>query len=107
MRVVLHGGLRKRSKDDKERRQRLQRGGLGINVKSIKDKKLKGQLKHVEKVVKEAQAKAAKVSEWLLPSDSGLLEAEGERRLEIGASVTCACDEASKLFIRSFLCLFI
>ena len=74
--VVMHGH-RKRSKDDKERRQRLQRG-LGINVKSIKDKKLKGQLKHVEKVVKEAQAKAAKVSEWLLPSDNGLMEAEGE-----------------------------
>ncbi len=71
---------RKRSKEEKERRARLERGGpsLGVNVKSIKDKKLKGKLKHVEKVVRDAQQKAAKVSEWLLPSDSGLLEAEGE-----------------------------
>ena len=67
----------KRSKDDKERRARLQRGGLGVNIKSIKDKKLKGRMKYVEKLFKESQDKAAKISEWLLPSDSGLLEAEG------------------------------
>ncbi|GAX74039.1 hypothetical protein CEUSTIGMA_g1489.t1 [Chlamydomonas eustigma] len=67
------------AKDDKERRLRLQRG-QGVNVKSIKDKKLKGRLKHVEKIVREAQEKAAKVSEWLLPSDTGILEAEGIER---------------------------
>ena len=86
----------KRSKDDKERRLRLQRG-LGVNVKSIKDKKLKGKLSHVEKVVREAQAKAAKVSEWLLPSESGMLEAEGvgpvEGRTDAGEGEK---DEAQK-----------
>jgi U3 small nucleolar RNA-associated protein 7 len=73
----MHRSKPKRSKEDKERRARIQRGGLGVNVKAVKDKKLKGRLKYSEKLFKESQDKAAKISEWLLPSDSGILEAEG------------------------------
>ncbi len=67
----------KRTKEQKELAAKLSRGGLGVNVRALKDKKLKGKLGHAEKIVREAQEKAAKVSEWLLPSEGGLLEAEG------------------------------
>lgn len=68
----------KRTKTDEEKAlgKRLRRG-LGVSVKQLKDKRLKGKLRHDEKVVAEAQSKAAKVNEWLLPSEAGLLEAEG------------------------------
>jgi hypothetical protein len=46
----------------------------------IEDKKLKGRLRYTEGVVREAQAAAAKVGEWLLPSEAGALEAEGLER---------------------------
>jgi len=67
------------SAEEKQRLARLKRGP-GVNVKGIQDKKLKGKLRHVEKVYREAQEKAAKISEWLLPSESGALEAEGIER---------------------------
>lgn len=46
----------------------------------IEDKKLKGRLKYTEGVVREAQAQAAKVNEWLLPGEAGTLEAEDMER---------------------------
>jgi U3 small nucleolar RNA-associated protein 7 len=46
----------------------------------IEDKKLKGKLRYSERVVREAQAAAAKVDEWLLPAEAGGLEAEGMER---------------------------
>ena len=66
----------KKTADDKERAKRLDRGP-GVNVKQLKDKKLKGKLKHAERVYREAQAKATKANEWLLPADAGYLETEG------------------------------
>ena len=70
---------RQKTDEEKALGKRLRRG-LGVATKQLKDKRLKGKLRHAEKVVQEAQAKAAKVSEWLLPSDAGLLEAEGIER---------------------------
>jgi len=54
--------------------------GPGVELKKLKDKKLKGKLKHAETVYKEAQVKAIKANEWLLPSEAGFLEAEGVER---------------------------
>lgn len=51
---------RKRTKEEKEIIERLTRG-TGIKVKAITDKKLKGRLRHAERIVREAQEKAAKV----------------------------------------------
>jgi hypothetical protein len=53
---------------------------LQLPRSQIEDKKLKGKLRHSERVVSEAQAAAAKVDEWLLPRDAGELEAEGMER---------------------------
>lgn len=44
----------------------------------VKDRKLKGQLRHRERVYQEGTKRAAKAAEWLLPADGGFLEAEGE-----------------------------
>lgn len=46
----------------------------------IEDKKLKGKLRYTERLIGEAQASAAAVDEWLLPSEAGGLEAEGMER---------------------------
>ncbi len=54
--------------------------GPGVQVKKLKDKKLRGKLKHAEAVYKQAQAQAIKANEWLLPAEAGYLEAEGEQR---------------------------
>ncbi|KAF5834675.1 WD40-repeat-containing domain protein [Dunaliella salina] len=51
--------------------------GPGVALKKITDKKLKGRLKHSERLFQESQAKASKVTEWLQPSEPGYLEAEG------------------------------
>ncbi len=77
--VHLPHHRRKRSKapaDDKERAARIKRGP-GVDVKRITDKKLKGKLRHAEKLYKDAQAKAIKANEWLLPTEAGYLQAEG------------------------------
>ena len=49
-------------------------------TRQISDRKLKGQLRHSEKLAAEAAQKAAKAEEWLLPSEAGGLEAEGLER---------------------------
>lgn len=68
-----------RTEEEKALAKKFSRG-LGVVLKGMKDKRLKGQLLHSEKLAMQAQAKAAKVSEWLLPSQEGLLEAEGIER---------------------------
>lgn len=70
------------SPEDAERAKRIKRGP-GLEPKELKaldDKKLKGALKRTEAVFQQAQKKAIKVNEWLLPSDAGYLEAEGNER---------------------------
>lgn len=44
----------------------------------LSDKKLRGQLRHVEGVYAGAAVAAARAGEWLLPQDAGMVEAEGE-----------------------------
>ncbi len=44
---------------------------------SVQDKKLKGKLRHTERIYADSQKTAAKVNEWLAPADGGYLEAEG------------------------------
>jgi U3 small nucleolar RNA-associated protein 7 len=45
---------------------------------NLSDKKLRGQLRHVEGVYAGAAVTAARAGEWLLPEDAGMVEAEGE-----------------------------
>lgn len=56
------------------------RRGEPVATRMIPDKKLKGQLRHSEKLAAEAAYKAAKAEEWLLPPEAGILEAEGLER---------------------------
>ena len=46
----------------------------------INDKKLKGKMRHTERLNSEAATAAAKTDEWLLPAEAGTLEAEGMER---------------------------
>jgi hypothetical protein len=46
-------------------------------LKQVPDRKLKGQLKHTERLYKESNQVAARVNTWLAPADAGFLETEG------------------------------
>jgi hypothetical protein len=46
----------------------------------VGDRKLKGQLKHTERLYKEANQVAARVNTWLAPADAGFLETEGTQQ---------------------------
>lgn len=46
----------------------------------ITDKKLKGKMRHTERLSSEAAVAAAKTDDWLLPAEAGLLEADGMER---------------------------
>lgn len=67
---------------EKEKNARIKRGP-GIEVKKIQDKKLKGKVKYTERVFLEAQQKTIKINDWLLPTEGGLLEADGELGKEL------------------------
>lgn len=54
--------------------------GEGVHLKEIKDKKLKGQLATKEALYGKSARSAAKVEQWLLPSEGGYVEAEGIER---------------------------
>ena len=49
-------------------------------IKGLTDRKLKGQLRHNERLVEDATKAAAKLDQWLLPEAAGELEAEGMER---------------------------
>lgn len=51
--------------------------GAAANHKQVEDKKLKGKLKLTERLVGDATVEAARANAWLLPEESGYLEAEG------------------------------
>ena len=70
---------RKRAKEHKARVAKFTRGE-GIATRYIKDRKLKGQLRHSESLAAEAATSAAQAEEWLLPEVAGALEAEGMER---------------------------
>ena len=55
----------------------------------ITDKKLKGKMRHTERLNSEAAVAAAKTDEWLLPAQAGTLEAEGMERTWRFSQVTC------------------
>ena len=59
-------------------------------TRQISDRKLKGQLRYSEKLAAEAAQKATKAEEWLLPSEAGLLEAEGLERSWRFSQVKCS-----------------
>eukprot|EP00271_Cylindrocystis_brebissonii_P014424 TRINITY_DN35779_c0_g1_i1.p1 TRINITY_DN35779_c0_g1~~TRINITY_DN35779_c0_g1_i1.p1 ORF type:complete len:565 (+),score=178.30 TRINITY_DN35779_c0_g1_i1:273-1967(+) len=67
---------------DKELRKRMKKYARGApqGFKRLGDKKLKGVLKAREKLHGEGALAAAKAEKWLLPSEAGLLEAEGVER---------------------------
>ncbi|BDA41031.1 WD repeat-containing protein 46 [Coccomyxa sp. Obi] len=73
---------RKRRRGESETSQRMAKfkRGAAVATRAIADKKLKGQLRHSEKLAAEAAYKAAKAEQWLLPEDAGTLEAEGLER---------------------------
>jgi U3 small nucleolar RNA-associated protein 7 len=71
---------------------------LGIAVRGLKDKKLKGQLKRTERKSSQAEKDAQKAQEWLQPSDAGYVEAEGAERtwqFQQSALVQVCCDNWS------------
>ena len=48
-------------------------------LSAITDRKLRGRLKHTERLYAAAQKSTAKIGEWLAPHEAGVLEAEGAR----------------------------
>jgi hypothetical protein len=44
----------------------------------VSDRKLKGQLKHTERLYKQSNKAAAHINQWLAPAEAGFVEAEGE-----------------------------
>ena len=67
---------RMRKAADKQALAKFNRGDA-VATKGLKDRKLKGQLKHNERMVEDATKAAAKIDQWLLPETAGELEAEG------------------------------
>mmetsp|Transcript_23008 Transcript_23008/g.74982 ORF Transcript_23008/g.74982 Transcript_23008/m.74982 type:complete len:553 (-) Transcript_23008:45-1703(-) len=67
------------SKELAVRAGRFKRGDR-VRTKALKDRKLKGQLERTEGELERVTATAAKVERWLLPSEAGVLEAEGMER---------------------------
>lgn len=63
--------------------------GTAPALKGIKDRKLKGELRHAERMTSDATLAAAKVDAWLLPEAAGSLEAEGMERTWRFAQVSC------------------
>ncbi|KMZ72914.1 Small nucleolar ribonucleoprotein complex subunit [Zostera marina] len=51
--------------------------GAPANVKSLKDKRLKGQLADREKLYGATAKAAAKIEKWIMPSEGGYLETDG------------------------------
>ena len=80
---------RRRPSDEDRARAAKFRRGLPIPTRGIGDKKLRGQLRHSEKLAAEAAAQAAKAEEWLLPNEAGGLEAEGLERTWRFSQVLC------------------
>lgn len=74
--------LMRRRRGESETAQRMAKfkRGAAVATRAIADKKLKGQLRHSEKLAAEAAYKAAKAEQWLLPEEGGTLEAEGLER---------------------------
>jgi hypothetical protein len=63
----------------------------------IGDKKLKGKLRHTERLYKEANKAAARINNWLAPADAGFVEAEGARYNPLCTHQPPAlCSEAGK-----------
>ena len=54
--------------------------GAKPKTAGLTDKKVKGKLKHSERLISDSQYLAAKADEWLLTADAGALEAEGMER---------------------------
>lgn len=60
-------------------RQKFERGGP-VATKKLVDKKLKGKMMYMERLVEDAVTSAAQANEWLLPLEAGTLEPEGIER---------------------------
>lgn len=64
-------------------------------LQQVSDRKLKGQLKHTERLYKEANKTAARVNQWLAPADAGYIEAEGQltsfKLCWFTSAARCAC----------------
>jgi hypothetical protein len=71
---------------------------LGVAVRGLKDKKLKGQVTRTNRKSSQAELDAQKVQEWLQASDAGYVEAEGAERtwqFRQSALVQVCCAEMS------------
>lgn len=66
--------------------------GNAVATKGLKDRKLKGQLRHNERLVEDATKAAAKIDQWLLPEAAGELEAQGmEQTWRFAQARLCEC----------------
>jgi hypothetical protein len=61
----------------KKKQRRAKAPRADAYLKGVSDKKLKGQLRHTERLYKEANDTAARVGTWLAPTEAGFIETEG------------------------------
>lgn len=78
------------------RRKKRKKEKPSAYLADVPDRKLRGQLKHTERLYAEANKAAARVNEWLAPAEGGFLETEGaapHRRalLVAAADAVAAC----------------
>jgi hypothetical protein len=71
-----HGTCRDGSKSSSKKKQ-PKKPKADAYLQAVPDRKLRGQLKHTERLYKESNQVAARVNTWLAPADAGFIEAEG------------------------------
>jgi hypothetical protein len=59
------------------RSRRRKRPKPDAYLADISDRKLKGKLRHKERLYLQSSKETAKIGEWLAPAEAGTLEAEG------------------------------
>lgn len=67
----------RRRDESKSSKKKAKNSKADAYLQAVPDRKLKGQLKHTERLYKEANQVAARVNTWLAPADAGFLETEG------------------------------
>jgi hypothetical protein len=88
--------LRMRHRDEsKSSKKKSKKPKADAYLQAVPDRKLKGQLKHTERLYKEANQVAARVNTWLAPADAGFLETEGETLVYYSSTDNCASDSRS------------
>lgn len=86
--------------ESKSSKKKAKKPKADAYLQAVPDRKLKGQLKHTERLYKEANQVAARVNTWLAPADAGFLETEGEVD---GCVLTSVCRQQSDRRVRAVM----